>query len=158
MFFVAFGRGNLHGSHPVWDGVAEFRWGERPDASEAATPAEEAGAISAAELQAPQRSEEQSRAANSGGAVAHQLKWPPDISHGLRLRNSADAVAFSEYFTNYTRGFKDILDYIFIDKDVLQVQRVLPFPTIEEISAEIALPSSNQPSDHVAVVVDLKFC
>ena len=158
----------MDGSHPVWEGVAEFKWGERPDASDesvepplaneiaVSSAAQEGIFAAAAEVESLVRSTEESRAAASHSAASH-LRWPPDISHDLRLRNSADSIPFSEYYTNYTRGFKDVLDYIFIDRDALRVHRVLPFPTLEEMSAEIALPSSNRPSDHVAVVVDIEF-
>ena len=60
-------------------------------------------------------------------------------------------------FTNYTQGFKDCLDYVWIDKKNLSVSQVVPFPSEEELSQYIALPNIVFPSDHIPVVVDLKF-
>lgn len=60
-------------------------------------------------------------------------------------------------FTNYTGGFKGTLDYIFADKKYLEVESVLPLPTEEELSPHLALPSVVMPSDHLALVCDLKW-
>jgi hypothetical protein len=50
----------------------------------------------------------------------------------------------------------DSLDWIFIDENI-DVARILPFPTEDQLSSEVALPSSCHPSDHLSLVVDLKF-
>jgi 2',5'-phosphodiesterase len=60
-------------------------------------------------------------------------------------------------YTNYTHGFKDCLDYIFIEEEVFEVDQVIPFPSEEELSQHIALPNIAFPSDHVALVVDLNW-
>ena len=60
-------------------------------------------------------------------------------------------------YTNYTSGFQATLDYIFIDNDLLEVAKVVPLPTDEEVKANIAIPSRVFPSDHLALVCDLKF-
>ncbi|XP_013200463.1 2',5'-phosphodiesterase 12 [Amyelois transitella] len=60
-------------------------------------------------------------------------------------------------FTNFTAGFADCLDYIFYDKSTLEVQQVVPFPSEEELRANIALPSVVFPSDHIALISDLRF-
>ncbi|XP_068620853.1 2',5'-phosphodiesterase 12 [Battus philenor] len=60
-------------------------------------------------------------------------------------------------FTNFTVGFADCLDYIFYDKSNLEVEQVIPFPSIEELQAHTALPSIVFPSDHIAIISDLRF-
>lgn len=60
-------------------------------------------------------------------------------------------------YTNFTRGFRETLDYIFIDSDKLQVTQVVPLPSHEDVTANIALPSVVFPSDHLALICDLKF-
>jgi len=60
-------------------------------------------------------------------------------------------------YTNYTAGFKDCLDYIFIEEDSASVEQVVPFPTEEELELHTAIPSIVLPSDHIAVVVDVCF-
>ena len=85
-------------------------------------------------------------------------------------------------YTNYTEGFKDCLDYIFLEEGSATVEQVLqysilyqqfsyflpnfldlrisrtqvvPFPTEEELELHTAIPSIVMPSDHMAVVVDV---
>jgi len=60
-------------------------------------------------------------------------------------------------YTNYTQGFKDCLDYIFIEDGMFEVEQVIPLPSEEELSQHIALPNIVFPSDHVAIVADLKW-
>ncbi|XP_014358348.2 2',5'-phosphodiesterase 12 isoform X1 [Papilio machaon] len=60
-------------------------------------------------------------------------------------------------FTNFTVGFADCLDYIFYDKNNIEVEQVIPFPSIEELRAHTALPSIVFPSDHIAIISDLRF-
>ncbi|GFR85313.1 2',5'-phosphodiesterase 12 [Elysia marginata] len=60
-------------------------------------------------------------------------------------------------YTNYTSGFQATLDYIFIDDDRLEVTKIVPLPSDEEVKANIAIPSQVFPSDHLALVCDLKF-
>ena len=78
---------------------------------------------------------------------------------GLALEHQQKFIsaAGTPQFTNYTQGFKDCLDYIFIEEEMLEVEQVIPFPSEEELSQHIALPNIVFPSDHVAVVVDLKW-
>lgn len=60
-------------------------------------------------------------------------------------------------FTNFTGGFKGTLDYIFADKKYLEVEAVIPLPSEDDLSLHFALPSVVQPSDHLALVCDLKW-
>ena len=76
-----------------------------------------------------------------------------ELRHDFRFEN----VTGTERCTNYTSGFKAVLDYIFIDSDRLQAERVVPLPPLEEVSEFVALPSVYFPSDHLALVADLKW-
>ena len=61
-------------------------------------------------------------------------------------------------FTNYTAGFKDLLDYVFVPKwNPYQSVRIAPFPSEKRLSADVAIPSRSYPSDHVALVADLEL-
>ncbi|KAJ7380399.1 mitochondrial mRNA catabolic process [Desmophyllum pertusum] len=75
------------------------------------------------------------------------------ISHDLNLFS---ACGFPP-FTNYTGGFKGTLDYIFADKKYLEVESVVPLPSEEDLSPHLALPSVVMPSDHLALVCDVKW-
>jgi len=58
-------------------------------------------------------------------------------------------------YTNYTRDFKGIIDYIFYDFTSLQVTEKERLPEEKELSREVALPNSKFPSDHVPLVCTL---
>ncbi|KAK2874788.1 hypothetical protein Q8A67_021941 [Cirrhinus molitorella] len=60
-------------------------------------------------------------------------------------------------YTNYVGGFQGCLDYIFVEPSVLQVEQVIPLPSLQEITTCVALPSVSHPSDHIALVCDLKW-
>lgn len=60
-------------------------------------------------------------------------------------------------YTNFTVGFADCLDYIFYDKSSMTVRQVVPLPSHEEVIQHTALPSIVFPSDHIALVSDLKW-
>ena len=78
---------------------------------------------------------------------------------GLELKHDPIFVSAAGYpkYTNYTQGFKDCLDYVWIEKDAVEVKQVVPFPSEEELAMHIALPNIVFPSDHVPVIVDLQF-
>ena len=78
---------------------------------------------------------------------------------GLDLNHSPTfmSAAGTPQFTNYTMGFKDCLDYIWIDKTRLTVSQVVPFPSEEELALHTALPNIVFPSDHIPVIVDLQL-
>ncbi|XP_053324756.1 2',5'-phosphodiesterase 12 [Spea bombifrons] len=75
------------------------------------------------------------------------------LSHPLKLES---ACGEPEY-TNYVVGFNGCLDYIFIDAQRVEVERVIPLPTHEEVTRHRALPSVSHPSDHLALVCDLRL-
>lgn len=60
-------------------------------------------------------------------------------------------------YTNFTAGFAECLDYIYYDKNNLEVSQVVPFPSYEELTENVALPSVVFPSDHIALISDLKW-
>ena len=76
-----------------------------------------------------------------------------ELRHDFRFQN----VTGTEQCTNFTAGFKAVLDYIVIDSDHLSVDRVVPLPSLEELSEFVALPSIYFPSDHLALVADIKW-
>uniref|UniRef100_A0A8C5THV1 Phosphodiesterase 12 n=1 Tax=Malurus cyaneus samueli TaxID=2593467 RepID=A0A8C5THV1_9PASS len=75
------------------------------------------------------------------------------LSHPFKLLSACGEPAY----TNYVGGFHGCLDYIFIDKNALEVEQVIPLPSHEEITTHQALPSVSHPSDHIALICDLKW-
>ncbi|XP_040448584.1 2',5'-phosphodiesterase 12 [Falco naumanni] len=75
------------------------------------------------------------------------------LSHPFKLLSACGEPAY----TNYVGGFHGCLDYIFIDKNALEVEQVIPMPSHEEVTTHQALPSVSHPSDHIALVCDLKW-
>jgi 2',5'-phosphodiesterase len=55
-------------------------------------------------------------------------------------------------YTNYTRDFKGVIDYIFYDFTSLQIAEKEKLPSETELAQEIALPNSKFPSDHVPLI------
>lgn len=59
--------------------------------------------------------------------------------------------------TNFTADFQECLDYTLLDSRQLQAARCIAPPTLEQLRAETALPSSIFPSDHIPVIVDVAY-
>jgi len=59
-------------------------------------------------------------------------------------------------YTNYTSGFSGTLDYIFIGRDKVKVEQVIPLPAHQDVTKYVALPSVEHPSDHLAIACDIK--
>lgn len=76
-----------------------------------------------------------------------------DLRHSFHFQNAYG----SSHYTNFTRGYSGVLDYIFVDSDHLSISRALPFPSHAEVTEFEALPSVYFPSDHLALVSDLRW-
>lgn len=76
-----------------------------------------------------------------------------EFSHNMKLSSACGIPSY----TNYVGGFCETLDYIFIEKDKLDVEQVIPMPSHEEVTLQTALPSVVFPSDHIALVCDLSL-
>jgi 2',5'-phosphodiesterase len=59
--------------------------------------------------------------------------------------------------SNYSIGFKALLDYIFVEEEVFEVVRIAPTPSMNRMGQDTAIPSSTFPSDHVPLSVDLRW-
>jgi tRNA A37 threonylcarbamoyladenosine synthetase subunit TsaC/SUA5/YrdC len=84
------------------------------------------------------------------------LESPSSDAHGVDLVSpfvlaSADALATP--YTNYTSGYRALLDYVWHDPATLAASRQLPCPPEQLLGGFI--PSPRFPSDHLAVVYDL---
>ena len=75
------------------------------------------------------------------------------VTHELSLGDACSPLPY----TNFILSFKAVLDYIFVDRTQLSVERVVPLPSHEEVTENVALPSIEFPSDHLALVCDLKW-
>jgi 2',5'-phosphodiesterase len=76
-----------------------------------------------------------------------------DLSHNFQFESAYG----KPKYTNYTDDFKDCLDYIFVEKNKIKVDKVVPLPTEEELSQHQGLPNDVFPSDHLALVTDLEL-
>ncbi|KAH8303927.1 hypothetical protein KR018_001349 [Drosophila ironensis] len=68
-----------------------------------------------------------------------------------------DSACGTPEYTNFTTLFSGCLDYIYYQKDCFELLQSVPLPTEEEFKANTAIPSVVFPSDHVALIADLKF-
>uniref|UniRef100_A0A7S4LJ36 Endonuclease/exonuclease/phosphatase domain-containing protein n=1 Tax=Eutreptiella gymnastica TaxID=73025 RepID=A0A7S4LJ36_9EUGL len=82
-----------------------------------------------------------------------------DLAHPMPgLESIHVAVADSEpEYTNLVGGFEGVLDYIFFHPGRLEAIHALPVPPRAVVEQNTALPSPIFPSDHVAVVADLRL-
>ena len=76
-----------------------------------------------------------------------------NVTHEFSLQDSCGILPYSHYIGN----FKALLDYVFSDQTLLNVEKVIGLPDHRDIIAETALPSTVFPSDHLALVCDLKW-
>ena len=60
-------------------------------------------------------------------------------------------------FTNFVYGFQATLDYVYGTAGSFEVQSILPQPEREKIEMYGGLPNIVAPSDHLAVVLELKW-
>ena len=79
---------------------------------------------------------------------------PPEcLQHNLS--SLVNVSGFPQY-TNFTKGFQDCLDYIYVSLvDTSFQTAVAPYPSYEVLTEKTALPSIDFPSDHLPVVVDI---
>ena len=52
---------------------------------------------------------------------------------------------------------QECLDYTLFNPDYFKVHQLLGPPAMERVLAEVALPSSTFPSDHIPVAIDLMY-
>ena len=83
----------------------------------------------------------------------------PEVFPGLALEHSFHFLCASglPMYTNYTKDFVDTLDYIYVDHTHLEPDEDGHFPSHSDVTENVALPSYKFPSDHLALISDLKW-
>lgn len=76
-----------------------------------------------------------------------------DAKHKLNLKDACSPLAY----THYRDVFVAVLDYILVSSDHFAVDKVVPMPSHEEVTENTALPSISFPSDHLAIMCELKW-
>ena len=76
-----------------------------------------------------------------------------DLSHDFDFFSAAG----TPVYTNFVAGFCGTLDYIYADGTKLELKRDIPLSEHADVVKEIALPNRIFPSDHMALVVELKW-
>ena len=78
---------------------------------------------------------------------------------GMNLHHSLGLISACGYprYTNFVSGFAGCLDYIYVDRDLLKVARVVPLPSHEDVTLYTALPNVVFPSDHLPLVCELEW-
>lgn len=59
--------------------------------------------------------------------------------------------------TTMTTKFMGCIDYIFYETERLFLEKIVPLPTVKELQKNDAIPSEVYPSDHLALIADLKW-
>jgi mRNA deadenylase 3'-5' endonuclease subunit Ccr4 len=118
-------RGVVDQNHSSWDSVNVFTWSNG--------------------LSTNSSKEDLSHSINADSnslpRLVHPFKW-------------LSAAGYPQ-FSNYTKTFKELLDYIYVERHKFKVLKVAPIPTEDVLSENCAIPSEVFPSDHLALVVDV---
>ncbi|GLE01217.1 hypothetical protein PINS_up010047 [Pythium insidiosum] len=97
------------------------------------------------------------RTATNNGSAATQLhaKSPQhgSVQHSLALQSACGIPEF----TNFAGTFVGTLDYILVSASDLGVRQIFPLFSREDVSHEVALPSTVFPSDHVSLIADVHW-
>jgi 2',5'-phosphodiesterase len=139
--------GRVPADHWDWQFGVAFRWDkDEEDGGDGGAGAGEGGELSKmvhteVEAAAPAPP----RAGASGPVPGVPLASPFDLV-------AADGLASA--FTNHVRGYQGLLDYVWLEAGALEVRRLVPLPSEEELGGY--LPSRRFPSDHLAVVCELR--
>jgi len=135
-------QGLIGSDHEVWASVDSFRWGARLGEGEEG---EGEGGVATEESGVGQEQQDQGQPASFSFPILTNPLGPLVSSAGYPR------------FTNYTAGFKDLLDYVYIQPQLVRTRAVAPFPSEQRLRLHTALPCIDAPSDHVAVLVDLEL-
>lgn len=111
--------------------------------------------------------------AHVGGAappIRSPLHFPPpppppfgeefyrtELSVPFRMKDAYDSCPTPLPWTNYTRDFKEVIDYIMVSHGRAEVLQAVPIPPEEELCSNCALPNEKYASDHLALIADIKF-
>lgn len=79
------------------------------------------------------------------------------LSHKLSLRSCYSHRMEELDFTNFTPGFKGVIDYIWYSTNSLDVTGLLANIERDYIAKSVGFPNWHHPSDHIPLVVSLKF-
>ncbi|KAI8062743.1 Endonuclease/exonuclease/phosphatase, partial [Gongronella butleri] len=77
------------------------------------------------------------------------------IRHNFKLKSSYGYIGELDY-TNYTIGFKGVLDYIFYSSNLLEPLAVLGPLDRDYMATQVSLPTPHFPSDHIPLVTELR--
>lgn len=77
---------------------------------------------------------------------------------GEELHHSLEFSIYSDFpFTNYVVYFQETIDHLFYETNSFEMANVVPIPPLEKVIEFTALPSKYMPSDHIAIIFDLKI-
>ncbi|XP_078470572.1 2',5'-phosphodiesterase 12 [Lampetra planeri] len=124
-----------------------------PDWSASTVPAEDDDVDGAEETEAGAASSNESDGGDDGG-ICGRAPVALDLRHELALYSASG----EPEFTNFVAGFRGCIDYVLASRAALATEAVVPLPGLDEVQTHTALPSVAHPSDHLALVCDLRFC
>ena len=89
-----------------------------------------------------------------------RASWWATRAAGVHLSQPtplASAYGLHTQPTHVVPGYANTLDWICLDASRLDVVGVAPLPPLEELTREVAMPSTEWPSDHVSLCCDLAW-
>jgi 2',5'-phosphodiesterase len=140
-------------SNEQWKNAYQFQWAQQNDRCNGNSVEHGLGSQSSA----------MTDDSNNNGTGAYHLgkrrhsNLPEVISGNFEHHLNLMSACGIPEFTNFAGTFLGTLDYIMIGTRQLAVEQIFPMFTLEQVSREVALPSSDFPSDHVALICDVKW-
>lgn len=168
-------KGNLPSDYWDWAFGVNFKWKKQEEAEGAEQSTTTPATNKESKKPKTTKPEEGNTTSNvagtaEGGEISKMLhteverrhpsspRSPEELVPGVSLTSPfalAAADRLRSNVTNYVRGYEGLLDYVWYESDALVVDKVIPVPAKEQLGGYI--PNRRYPSDHLAVVVDLKF-
>jgi CCR4-NOT transcription complex subunit 6 len=75
-----------------------------------------------------------------------------EIKHSLNLD------AFINFpFTISFEGFAGVIDFVFYEKNLFELKKVLPLTYGDKLDKRMAFPNQYQPSDHLSIIFEFKI-
>lgn len=156
--------GEVEEDHMSWEKGTLFWWGCD---KKLGSPHEEEEEIAGDSLKFKESSEKNTRSPVPIRSTLNFPQPPPPpfgeeffracLSVPFRMKDAYDSCSEPLPWTNYTKDFKEVLDYIMFTHGTATVLQAVPIPPEEELSENYALPNAKYASDHLALIVDMKL-
>eukprot|EP00658_Telonema_sp_P-2_P076999 TRINITY_DN6863_c0_g1_i8.p1 TRINITY_DN6863_c0_g1~~TRINITY_DN6863_c0_g1_i8.p1 ORF type:complete len:379 (+),score=99.27 TRINITY_DN6863_c0_g1_i8:111-1139(+) len=164
-------KGTVPADHECWNKGSMFWWGVEDEDEEGGDDTSEstekvATTISVA---ATPTSSEGASLAQPVGPPTNIFRKDLSLPNNLKFTNTQDGLT-GDSCTVFGDHFSGIIDHIFVasppplssnnhqgSEEEVTTLGIVPLPSMEELKADVGIPSSTYPSDHVAIITEVGF-